>query len=74
MKYQCYMVQKLGGKTYNVVLGTEFKTAGDALDAAATYEKYFGVCDHGVVEESGKPIPTDPEPRETITEKIKSLF
>lgn len=68
--YQCYMVQELNGRPYNIILGTEFASINDALRAANNYEEAFGKCVRGVIEESGKEIPTEKPKKEKLKDRL----
>lgn len=74
MKYQAYVVQKVGDVPYTIVLGDEHDSVEHAIQAINTYEQYFGKCDSTVIEEYGKEIPTKPRPKVSILETLFKLF
>lgn len=72
--YQLYAVQKFNGKPYNVLLGSKFETIRAAQEMADLYEFHFGKCEKFVCEPAGNEIPTAPEKKKTLKEKIMDLI
>ena len=72
--YQAYVVQKINGVPYNVMLGDNYKTRKEAYGIIEVYEKNFGKCINKVVEPAGLPIPTYEEPKKSIWQQIIDLI
>ena len=71
MTYQAWVVQKINGVPYNVILGREHATKEDAYETILTYQQYFGKCDAAYVEPTGTEIPTEePEPKKPFWKRL----
>lgn len=74
--YQAYVIQKFNGEPYVVLIGDDFETTNDAMDAINMYEKHFGKCEFGKIEPSGTPLPvnTKRKQKKSIWTRIVDYF